>query len=193
MLFAISPSRFLDHNCDFEVRFTRSEKRKISAMVFVRNTDSMMQTYETFVGSLSVNDAIGACGLPDDFLAKIREGDKDITRVYRLSLPLSWANRKKYRLKYDHDEDKAIVMITEFKHAAFLCEAAAKRELEYYGSFSIVNLKCGEVMQIDGKYMIFDGNTIRMAFDCEFEGMKFVDCSSVLHKSAFTSVPVSLF
>lgn len=193
MLYAISSSDQLGPSCDFEIVFTKNEKRKITAMVFVRDISDRTQIYKTFVGHLPLEDALVACDLPDDFKTRIHDEKNQSTSVYRVSLPLSYENRRKYKLKLDYSENKAVVLIAHFDRTVFLCESAAKRDPAYYGGFSIVCLKRGEVMQIDDHYVIFDGISIRMAFDCEFDNVTFVDCSSVLHQSALTSVPVSLF
>lgn len=193
MLYAISSSDRLNSSCDFEIVFTKNEKRKITAMVFVRDISNKAQICKTFVGHLPLDEALEACDLPDDFKTKVHNEKNQSAYVYRSSLPLSYANRRKYKLKLDLSENNAVILIAHFNRSVFLNEAAAKRKPEYYGGFSIVNLKRGEVMQIDDRYVIFTGETIRMAFDCEFEDVKFVDCSSILHQSALTSVPVTLF
>lgn len=193
MLFAVRPGSFdVIRQTDFELDFTPLSKGKIDVSVFVRNFKDR-RAYKRFVGKVSPKDAILACGLPDSFASQLSGVDAKPASVYRNDLALSWANRAQDKLKYDTVRNSAIVLLAEFKESVAVSSKAMKRKPRFFGGFGLVELRSGELLRLDGRYLIYTGSTLRMPFELEIREDDLVDCTGILNRGTILAPAITLF
>lgn len=191
MLYAIKPQNLLmTSGCYFEICFTLNEKGEAEVSVFAHDIREG-NTFKSFVGHMSMQDATKACELPDDYLAKLRPDET--RKTYMDSLPVVWKNRSKYLLKYDKNRDTAIVLIAPFRRLVQVSAPVMKRRPRNFGGFSLVQLADGELMTVDGRFLIFTGSELRAPFEIEIKEDDLVDCTSMLNKGTILAPSVTLF
>ncbi len=191
MLYAIKPSNLLmTSGCYFETCFTLNEKREVVVSVFAHDLRDG-NTFKSFVGYMSPQDALAACELPDDYLAKLRPNETH--RTYADYLPVAWKNRSRYLLALDKKRNSAIVLIAPFKQIVQVSSPVMKRQPRNFGGFGLVQLMDGELMMVDGRFLIFTDSQLRAPFEIEIKEDDLVDCTSILNKGAILGPSITLF